>query len=617
MKISTGLFLILHLCITLALVESNKSAGLEISGKRLKDENVEKKTANRERNKTDHFQGSNVKNVNKNHKMSHLPFVSPGKKTPCWGISCLKSSENVGGKKHRLQRTPVRRRRTESVFLANALDSLDHSKPRPLWQYNTRGEPDKPYKQFTNGTAKSYHNSNSTTATMMNKPVRNQPGDKRQQWSDKESEMRPRFFFNSAPAEFVEQKPPTLQRHGEGVMQVTFPPRRGRLRGPQHSHGLGRAFHGGRNHMHMINNARGVSRMAMNFFAHPLAQLISGPLNFHGHLHHRHHSPPTISYAIHINAPPRIEPPPTNVLPRPLHTVDGPPTIPVDMIGGQISPISPPLIRPPDEPIQPNPPITAQAIPPNFSVMPPPDIPISSSPPIDTQRRPPLVHLPPPPMPPPDIPIPPPPNVIQGMPPTIDLPGPPVPPPPAVERVPFPVAIPSPPKVERVPYPVPVPGPPTVQQVMVPVPSPPKIHEVPVPVPSPPEIKKVPVPYPVQVPSPPQIQKVPYPVPFPVKEPPQIQKLLLPVPIPQPAQVRNVPFPVYVRYPPEVRPVPYPVPSPAKPYPVAVPSPPRLMIHQVPYPVIYPQKVPFPIPLVVHHQSISHGDAYGEGNTKS
>ena len=610
MKISTGLCFLLHLYITVIGVETNTSAGFrKHNGRRLQNQlgiiakvqrvdSIDNKASlhlTHGRKKSDDNKEHDAKSGKTDHNRGHLQTIIAVKRIPCVGDSCVRSSEteNSVNSKGILRRKLARQRRTESVFLAKALNLLDHSKPRKLWDLTTRAAANKPYKQFTNGTDTSDHSSNNTT-TLIKKPLKNQPGNKRQEWSDLDSEMRPRFFFNSAPAEFVKQKPSSL--HDQGTIHLTLPPIHTPLHTSDHLHRIRPVFHGAHNHMHMVKNAGELSPMAINFFAHP--QHIPGPLNLHIHHPHLHHLAPPPPYAIHINAPPRLEPPAsTNVLSQQLPPVDGPPSIPPDMLGEQMPPINPPLggeptpldahmLPPPDALMQPNAPITPQDSPPNFSMMPPPN-----------------------------IPVPPPPIDIQGMPPPGGLPMPLRPPPPAVEKVPFPVPVPSPPKVEHVPYPVPVPGPPSIQPVMVPihVPSPPKIQEVRVPVPSPPEIKNIPVPFPVAVPSPPEVQRVPYPVAIPVKEPPEIQKIFFPIAVSQPSQVHHVPFPVYVRYPPEIRTVPYPVPSPPKPYPVAVPSPPRLMIHQEPYPVMYPEKVPFPVPVVVQHHHIHHADGDGEG----
>jgi len=621
----------LHLFITLAWVETNTSAGLrknnvkklqtqvKISGKGRKVDSPDNKIVKdltRGVTESDDYRDDHAKSWKTDHNKSHLQAVNSGKGIPCVGKPCLRSSNNVAKGRRILRNEQIRNRRTESVFLAKALDMLDHSKPRELWNFATRATPNKPYKQFSNGTDTNEHSSNSTAA-LVNKPVKNQAGKKRQQWSDVKSEMRPRFFFNSAPAEYVEQTPPTVHRPGEGEIHL----RQGPIHAPEHLHGMGPFFHGANNHQHMMKHPGHLPPLPIDFLGHPVPQHIHLPLKFNNHRPHLHHFAPPPPYAIHINAPPRLRPPP-----QPLPPVDVPPPIPPDVLGEQMPPVNPPfgvdrpppevhVMPPPNNPIHSHPPIeapiTTETMPPDFSVMPPPDIPVSQHP-IDIQGMPPPGDVSP--MPPPDIPVQPHPIDIQGMPPPGDVP--PMPPPPAIEKVPVPFPVPSPPKVEHVPYPVPVPGPPSVQPVVFPirVPSPPKIQEVRVPVPSPPKINNVPVPFPVAVPSPPHLQRVPYPVAVPIKEPPEIQKIFYPIAVPQPSQVHHVPYPVYIRYPPEIRRVPVAVPSPPKPFPVPVPSPPRLMIHREPYPVLYPQKVPYPIPVVIQHHHVHQEVENGGGN---
>lgn len=630
MKLSTRLC-ILHLLITLSWVETNTTTGLRkhhvekiqnqvgISGKRKNRDRADNRIVDGFTHggniEEDH---DDVKRWKKKHNKSHLQSIIGGKRTPCEGTSCLWNTENVVKIK---RKKLTRNRRTESVFLAKALDLLDHSKPRELWNFATRATPNKPYKQFSNGTGTSQRSSNSST-TLVNKPVKTQEGNKRQQWSDVESEMRPRFFFNSAPAEFVEQKPPSLHRLGEEGIHLALPHRHGPLHAPGRLHEMGPFFHGVTNHLHMVKHPGHLASLPMNFLGHPIPPHMHDPLNLHNH-HHMHHfdPPPPYAGAIHINAPPRLEPPmppnflppplspfppklehpsPADPLPQPLPPVDVPPPVPPDMLGEQMPPLTPPL--------------GGEPLPPDVHTKPPPDILVRPNPPIDA----PITQEPMPPdfstMPPPDNPVPSSPIDIQGMPPPGDLT--PMPPPSPTEKFPFPVPVPSPPRVEHVPYPVPVPGPPSIQPVVVPihVPSPPKIEEIRVPVPSPPKINNVPVPFPVAVPSPPQVQHVPYPVALPIREPPQVQKIFYPVAVPQPSRVQHVPYPVYIRYPPEIKRVPYPVPSPPKPYPVPVPSPPRVMVHRVAYPVMYSQKVPYPVPVVVDHHHFHQEVENGEGN---
>lgn len=603
----------LHIFITLEWVETNTSAGLrkhhveklqnQVSVNERKENVVDsgKRTVRpftRGRNKEGGQRDSDVNSWKTEHKKGHLQTINGGKGIPCKGTSCLRRSKNVGTSKITLRDKLTRNRRTESVFLAKALDSLDHSKPSELSNFATRATPNKPYKQFSNGTDTSEHSSNKTT-NLINKPVKSQAGDKRHEWSDVKSEMKPRFFFNSAPAEYVEQKTPSLHRPNEAAVHL----RQGPFHAIRHLHGIGPGpfFHGGKNHLHTIKHPGQLLPFPINLVGRPPPHHIPVPLNLPHHHSHLHHFGPPPPYAIHIHAPPRLEPPAQpNIVPQPLPPINVPPSIPPDMLGGQIPPINPPpggdfpspdvhMMPPPDGPIHNHPPIDGPVTPeinsPDFSMMPPTDIAVAPHP-ID----------------------------IQGMPPPIDIS--PMASPPAVEKVPFPVPVPSPPKVEHVPYPVPVPGPPSVQPVVVPVgvPSPPKIQEIPVAVPSPPKIKNVPVPYPVEVPSPPQIQRVAYPIAVPVKEPPEIQKIFYPIAVSQPSQVHRVPYPVYIRYPPEIRRVPFPVASPPKPYPVPVPSPPQLMIHRVPYPVMYPQKVPFPVPIEIHHHHNYQGVDNGGGN---
>ena len=642
----------LYIFITLEWVETNTSAGLRKHHvEKLQNQvSVNEKTQNvvhsdkrtvrrftRGRNKEGGQRDSDVNSWKTDRNKSHPQTINDGKGIPCEGTSCLWSSKNVATSKISLRNKLTRKRRTESVFLAKALDSLDHSKPRELSNFATRATPNKPYKQFSNGTDISEHSSNSTT-DLKNKPVKNQAGDKRHEWSDVKSEMKPRFFFNSAPAEYVEQKTPSVHRPNDAAVHL----RQGPFHAPGHLHGIGpgRFFHVGKNHLHIVKHLGRLLPFPIHLVGHPPPHHIPVPLNIPNHHSHLHHFAPPPPYAIHIHAPPRLGPPAQpNIIPQQLPPINVPPSIPPDMLGGQIPAINPSpggefpstdvhMMPPPDGPIHNHPPIDAPVTPeinyPDFTMMPPTDIPVAPHA-VDIQGMPPPVDISPMapqpsvekaplPEPVPDMPISPHPIDIQGMP----LPGDitPMESPPAVEKVPFPVLVPSPPKVEHVPYPVPVPGPPSVQPVVVPVgvPSPPNIQEIAVPVPSPPKIKNVPVPYPVEVPSPPQIQRVAYPVAVPVKEAPEIQKIFYPIAVSQPSQVHNVPYPIYIRYPPEIRRVPFPVPSPPKPYPVPVPSPPQLMIHRVPYPVMYPHKVPFPVPVEVHHHHIHEEVDNGGGN---
>ena len=620
MKISIILSF-LNLFVTFAWVETNTVAGLRkhhtkpfprlvsADDKRLNIADYGKrigKLFNPGENKEDLGREKDVRNSKADHYNSHLQTINGNKRIPCDGTSCFLNGKYNANRVTASRIELNRHRRTGSVFLAKALNLLDHSKPRELWNFATRGTANKPYKQFSNGTDTSNTSSNSTT-NLVNKPVKNQQGKKRYQWAYDENEMRPRFFFNSAPAEYVEQKPPA-GKPDDGPIHL----RQGPLHVHNHLHGMGPgpSLHGLDNHLHMADHPGHLPPMPINFFGHPPPHNIPTSLNFHGHSSHMHHFAPPPPYAIHIDAPPRIDhSPQPDAMSQQLTPINVPPSMSPDMLDEQIPPINTPLGGQPPLP--------------NVQVMPPPDalpsLPIHNHSPIDA----PVVPGGVPPdfsVMPPDVPVSPHAIDIQGMPPPGEVPPMPLmPPPPAVEKVPFPVPIPSPPSVEHVPYPIPVPGPPSIQPVMVPVrvPSPPKIQEVPVPVPSPPKIKNVPVPVPVAVPSPPQVQRVPFPVAVPVKGPPEIQKVFYPIAVPQPSKVRHVPYPVYVRYPPEIRTVPYAVPSPPKPFPVPVPSPPRLMIHRVPYPVIYPQKVPIPIPVVENHHHTHQEAINGGGNNIS
>ena len=603
----------LHLFITLAWTETNKTTGLrkrhaielqnqtgavKLGKFTSRSDQGSLRRANTGGGKEALGISDDSKTWTSEHRKNHLFTINGGKRTPCQGKSCSRRREVKVSKKTKLRNKFHRHRRTNSVFLVRALDLLNHSRTRELWNFVTRATPDKPYKQFSNGTGGSDKSTNGAT-NRTSQPARNQPGSKRQEWSDLEREMRPRFFFNSAPAEYVEQKPPPAQTPNEGTTHLRQGPIR--VHGPFNGNGPVPFIHGENSHLHLLKHPGHLTPLPINVFGHPPPNHLVSPLTFHNHHSHMHHFAPPPPYAIHIDAPPKLEPPmPPDVIPPPMPPVEVPPPIPPEVLGDQIPPAGPPMKGPPllqDVPIIPppdgaminNPPIDSQVtnegIPPEYSMMPPPDAPVPQQP-IDVQGMPPL-------------------GVVS-----------PIPPPFPVQKVPVPVPVPSPPKVEHVPYPVPVPGPPSIQQVMVPVrvPSPPKIEEVPVPVPSPPKIRNVPVPFPVPVPSPPRLQRVPYPVPVPIKEPPEIHRVFLPVAVPQPSSVRHVPYPVYIRYPPEIKRVPFPVPAPPQPIPVPVPSPPRLMVHRIPFPVMYPQKVPFPVPVVINHHPMHQSVDHTEGS---
>lgn len=703
MKFSTALCF-LYLFITLAWLGTNRSAGLhkhhvkqllnqggfsgkEQQGNRAVDKDVN--NLNHETKKEENNGMDDVKSWKTNQNNSHLQTNNGGNRIPCEGNSCLWSKTNVFStfkNKKNLSAKLTRHRRRESVYLAKALDMLDHAIPRESGNFATRATSNKPFKQISTGTNTSKENISNTT--LVNKPVKTQPGDKRQQWfDDSTSEMRPRFFFNSAPAEYVDQKPPSLRRTEHGAIHLALPAMAGGgPHVPEHFHGIGPFFKGVNNGDHIRKHHTHFPPFPLVLVGNPASHHISVAPHFHNHPHQHHFGPPP--YAIHINAPPRLgsppPPPPPNLLPQTLPPFPDPPAIPQTlppfpdsnaippgMLGEPMPPLNsqlgvepppppPPnvnMMPPPDVPIQLHPPMGApngaETMPPDLHMLPPEGIPMQP-PPIDLQGMPPPDELspmgppypplgiePPPPdihmLPPPDIPVHPehpiygptgaetdfhmtppegipmsPPTDFQGMPPPEEVPY--MSPPHDVQSVPFPVPVPSPPKIEHVPYPVPVPGPPSIQTVMVPVrvPSPTKIQQVAVPVESPPKIQNIPIPYPVAVPSPPRIKHVPYPVAFPVKEPGEIQKIYYPIGVPQPSQIRHVPYPVYIRYPAEIRRIPYAVASPPKPYPVPVPSPPHLVIHRVPYPVMFPQKVPYPIPIVVQHHHI-HEDMNNGG----
>lgn len=616
---------------------------------------------------------------------SHLQANNDSNSKPCKGNSCLWSAKQPFKTKPR--RSVVnRRRRRQSVFLAKALDMLDHARPGEDSNFATRATANRPFKPITTIN----NNTNKITvknSTLINKPTMNKSGDKRQGWSDPTGEMRPRFFFNSAPAEYVEQKPPSL-RAGPGPDNLALPPEtRAGPPVPSHLHQMNPFLKGVNNGLHVGKHPVHFPHIPATFLGNPLSHRMTGPSHFHNHLRHHQFGPPP--YAIHINAPPRLEPPlsPPNLIPQNIPPFPQPPP---GILGGPMPPLNPPVgFEPPHSPgndaampgdvkmlppggipmppppinlpesmppedlspvLPPRPPSGVEPPPPDFEIMPPAEIPVHTNHPIDAPTGAPSnLQITPPlgiPMPPPDFQIMPPPETpIQTNPPMdtpigmpsnlhmtppqgnpmsplqaalqgISMPGeePPMPLPHHVHHVPFPVAVPSPPRIENVPYPVPIPGPPSIQPLVVPVqvPSPPKIQRVPVPVESPPKIQNVPVPVPVAVPSPPQIKHVPYPVALPVKEPGEIQKIFYPIAVPQPSQIHHVPFPVYIRYPSEIRRVPFPVALPPKPFPVPVPSPPHYVIHRVPYPVMFPQKVPYPVPLVVQHHHI-HEDV---GNTR-
>lgn len=593
---------VLHLFVTLAWTEKNTTTDLwkhharelqnQLSaGKQAKFDSNSGKIklrpfAARGNNRDDHKENDSELWIS-DHGKNHLLTINGGKGAPCQGKSCLWSRKITSSRSLRHHR----HRRTNSAFLAKALNLLDRSKPRELWNFVTRATPDKPYKQFSNGTEATSDRSLNITTVRTRKPVQNQSGSKRQQslWSDLEREMRPRFFFNSAPAEYVEQKPSSLRTPEESRTHLR--------QGPIHMHEP--FIHGENNHLHLLKHPGHLSALSFNVFGRPQHHN-PVPLAFHSRQSHMHHFAPPPPYALHIDAPPRLEPPmPPNVIPPPVPPVDAPPPIPPEVTGEQIPPFDHPLSGPP--------------LPPDVPMIPPPNGPIITHPAMDSSVM--SEGMSPDIIAPPDVPLSQQPIDVQGIPSPGDMP--PMPPPPRVQQIPIPVPVPSPPKVKHVPYPVPVPGPPSIQPIMVPVrvPSPPKIQEIAVPVPSPPKVRNVPVPVPVEVPSPPQLQRIPFPVPVAVKEPPEIQKIFFPIAVPQPAEVRHVPFPVYVRYPPEIKRVPFPVPSPPKPVPVPVPSPPQVMVHRVPIPVMYPQKVPFPVPVVVDHHHIHQGVNNNRGNT--
>lgn len=669
MKFSTALRF-LHLFVTLAWLGTNRSAGLHKHHvKRLLNQVVVNIKGQRSNlvieNDVDNLihgtkqeKGPKVDRVQSwktNQNKRHLLTNNAGNKIPCQGQLCLQNTTDVSHAftiKSNLGKKLSRHRRRESAFLTKALDMLDHAKPRESWNFATRATANKPFKPVSSVTDTS--KGSIKNATLVNKPLKTQSGEKRQQWSDTNGDMRPRFFFNSAPAEYVEQKPPSLHRTEHASIHLGSPQTsRGGPHVPGPFHRMAKLSQRANNRFHMTRHPDHLSPFPVTLVGNPLTHHVSAPPHFNHHTRPHHFGPPP--YAIHINAPPRIEPPPS--------PLPDSPSIPPDIFTEPMQSLNSPLgieNRPPDVPVMPPPNIPFQTpppmnvpdgvetIPPGVQVMPPEGMPIQSPPPnmegiappedltpivpphpplgIEPSLSPPHIHTMPPPyhpmnapigaendfhmMSPEGMPVSPPIN-LQGMPP----PGAFMSPQHEVQRVPFPVPVPFPPKVQHVPYPVPVPGPPSIQPVMVPVrvPSPPKIQQVAVPVESPPKIHNVPVPVPVAVPSPPQVKHVPYPVAYPVKEPGEIQKIFYPIAVPQPSHIHNVPFPVYIRYPPEIRRVPYAVPSPPKPYPVPVPSPPHLVIHRVPYPVMFPQKVPYPIPVVVQHHHIHDEVAIGRG----
>lgn len=678
MKFST-ILRFLHLLITLAWLGTNRSAGLHkhhvkqllnqvvvsVKGQRSNlviDKGVDNLIHGTKKEKSSKI--DRVKSWKTNQNKRHLLTNNAGNKIPCEGHLCLKSTtdvSNVFNIKRNLGNKLSRHRRRESVFLAKALDMLDHARPRESWNFATRATSNKPFTPISSATNAS--KGSIKNATLINRPLKTQSGDKRQQWSDTTGEMRPRFFFNSAPAEYVEQKPPSLHRTEHGPIHLTSPPTaRGGPHVPGNFHRMATFSKGANNQFHMAKHPDHRPPFPLTFVGNPLTHRFSASPHFSNHPHPHHFGPPP--YAIHINAPPRLEPPPPplpdsptippDIFTEPMQSLNSP-------LGNEPRPPGVPVMPPPDIPFQTAPPMNvpygAETIPPGVHMLPPEGIPIQPPPPNMEGIAPPedlTPILPPhpplgvqPPLPPPDIHMMPPHDIHihthhpinapigaendfhmispEGIPmssPTINLQGMPPPgevasisPQHEVQQVPFPIPVPSPPKVEHVPYPVPVPGPPSIQPVMVPVqvPSPPKIQQVAVPVESPPKIHDVPVPVPVAVPSPPQVKHIPYPVAYPVKEPGEIQKIFYPISVPQPSQIHHVPFPVYIRYPPEIRRVPYAVPSPPKPYPIPVPSPPHLVIHRVPYPVMFPQKVPYPIPVVVQHHHIHEDVNIGRG----
>ena len=671
MKFSTALRF-LHLFVTLAWLGTNRSAGVHkrhakrllnqavVSVKGQRNNLVLEDSVGRLIHGTKQDKSSEIDRVESwktNQNNRHLLTNNAGNKIPCQGQLCLKTTTDVSNAvtiKRNLGKRLSRHRRGESAFLTKALDMLDHAKPRESWNFATRATANKPFKPISSLTETSKESIKN--ATLVKKPLKIQSGNKRQQWVDKTGDMRARFFFNSAPAEYVE-KPPSLRRteHAQIHLGLTQRTRGGpHVFGPFHR--MAKFAQGDNNRFHMTKHPDHLSPFPLTLVGNPLTHHISAPRHSNHYLHLHHFGPPP--YAIHINAPPRLEPPPP--------PLPDSPTIPPDMFTEPMQSLNSPLgiePRPPDVPVMPPPnipfppptpmnvPDGAEPIPSDVHVMPPIQPPTPNmegiAPPEDLTPifppHPPLGIEPP--LPPPNINMMPPHDIHfhtyhpmnapigvendlhmmspEGMPmspPAINLPGmPPLgafrPPQREVQQVPFPVPVPSPPKVQHVPYPVPVPGPPSIQPVMVPVqvPSPPKIQKVAVPVESPPKIHDVPVPVPVAVPSPPQVKHVPYPVAYPVKEPGEIQKIFYPIAVPQPSQIHHVPFPVYIRYPPEIRRIPYAVPSPPKPYPVPVPSPPHLVIHRVPYPVMFPQKVPYPIPVVVQQHHIHDEVANGRG----
>ena len=677
MKFSTALRF-LHLFVTLAWLGTNRGAGLHkhrmkrllnqvaVSVKGQRGNLVIENDLDNLIHGTTREKSSRVDRVESwktNQNKRHLLTNNASNKIPCQGQLCLKNKTDVSNAfnvKSNLDKKVSRHRRRESAFLTKALDMLDHAKPRESWNFATRATANKPFKTISSVTETSKGSIKNTT--LVNKPLKTQSGDKRQQWSDTTGDMRPRFFFNSAPAEYVEQKPPSLHGTANAPIQLGAPhTSRGGPHVPGPLHRMAKFSQRASNRFHMTKHPDHLSPFPVTFASNPLTHRISAPPHFTHHPHPHHFGPPP--YAIHINAPPRIEPPP---LPLPDS-----PSIPPDIFTEPMQSLNSPLgmeprapdvsvMPPPNIPFQTPPPMNipdgAETIPPDVHVMPPDGMPIQPPPPkmegiappedftpivpphpplgIGPSLSPTHINTMPPHgmhihpyhpmnapigaendfhiMPPDGIPMSPPFN-MQGLPP----PGAFMPPQHQVQQVPFPVPVPSPPKVQHVPYPVPVPGPPSIQPVMVPVrvPSPPKIQQVAVPVESPPKIHNVPVPVPVAVPSPPQVKHVPYPVAYPVKEPGEIQRIFYPIAVPQPSQIHHVPFPVYIRYPPEIRRVPYAVPSPPKPYPVPVPSPPHLVIHRVPYPVMFPQKVPYPIPVVVQHHHIHDEVANGRGES--
>ena len=154
---------VLHLFVTLAWTETNTRSGLRKhlakglqnhvgTGKRAKFDSTSGKrnltlTAARGNSKDDHKKNDSKIWIS-DHGKNHLLTINGGKRAPCQGKSCswirkIKPSRNL--RHHRY-------RRTNSAFLAKALNLLDHSKPRELWNFVTRATPDKPYKQFSNGT---------------------------------------------------------------------------------------------------------------------------------------------------------------------------------------------------------------------------------------------------------------------------------------------------------------------------------------------------------------------------------------------------------------------------------------------------------------------------------